>query len=104
MSRTFSTLTLSVLLFLACFTIFTSAAPTNTTCGGLEVESSSGDPEDVPAVKEDSPVVDNPTNTTVVDDGTVDDSDVVDLSKVNTLAATRSGTVRHYSDRRSIVQ
>lgn len=98
MSRSISASTLAILLFFAFFAVFASAAPTNATCGG-EVES-------VPAVTPDPSGVDDstgPTNTTVIDDGTSDDPDVVDPADVNTLAtsATHSGTVRHLRDRRS---
>ena len=95
MSRPVSTSTLAILFFFTFFAIFASAAPTNATCGGLETESTPG--QDVP----DST---NTPNSTVVDDGTGDDSDVVDLNGVNTLAATRSGTVRHCRNRRSMVR
>ena len=95
MSRSVSTSTLAIFFFFAFFAIFATAAPTNATCGGLETESTPG--QDVP----DST---NTPNSTVVDDGTGDDSDVVDPNGVNTLAATRSGTVGHYRNRRSMAR
>lgn len=87
MSRSISALTLSILFFLT-FAIFASAAPTNVTCGELEVvKSSPGEVEDVPVA---------------VDDSTDDDLGVVNLDDINTLATVRSGTVRHFSNRCSM--
>jgi len=104
MSRSVSTFTVTILLLFTVFATFASAAPTNVTCGGLDVKNSPGKVEDGPPVP-DTPKVDetnSPTNTTVVDDGTSDD-DVVNLDDINTLAtATRSGTVRRFSNGRSI--
>lgn len=87
MSRSVSTSTLVILFFFTFFAIFASAAPTNATCGGLETPG-----QDVP----------DSTDSTVVDDGTGDDSDVVDPNGVNILATTRSGTVRHCRNRRAM--
>ena len=107
MSRPASAFTVAVLLFFTFF-ILTSAAPTNVTCDEPDhVKHNHGKVKDVPSVPEAPPKVDNSTsstNTTVVDDGSNDDSDVVNLEAVNTLAtsATYSGTVRRFSDRRSI--
>ncbi|KAF9650975.1 hypothetical protein BDM02DRAFT_3127312 [Thelephora ganbajun] len=95
MSRSVSTLTLAILLFCTFFTIFTSAAPTDATCGGPQVKSSPGKVENVPAVPENPSGVDNftnSTNSTVVDDG-----GAVDPDNVNTLAATRSGTATWFN-------
>jgi len=93
MSRSVSTSTLAILFFFTFFAIFASAAPTNATCGGVETESD--DPgQDIP----------NPANSTVVDDGTGDDSDVVNPNGVNILATTRSGTVSHCRNRRSMAR
>ena len=100
MSRSVSTSTLAILLFFTFFTIFASAAPTNTTCDEFDKDGP-GKVKDVPVVVEDPPEVDSSTNSTVVDDGTTD-SDVVNLDDVNTLATTTySGTVRRFSNWRS---
>jgi len=88
MSR--STFALALFLFVTFSAIFTSAAPTDSGCGG---------PKSVPAKPDDVPTVDNstvPTNSTNSGDDTSDDSDdTFNLDDVDTLATSatvHSGT------------